>query len=590
MIYIQNMEKRGDSELNSYSDLIGLIYDAAEEPALWPALLLELEGFLGENCDETETNSAYLPEPHKKILEPHFHRAIKINRRIHQLEKQNLISTGILDRLPIAVIITNKEVIPIAMNDRAKQLLAHNQELRIKAGTIITNSSCMTKKLHGLIRAGSIDLQSAEGNSLMISDSNNGNNTSIWITSSSLSSIDLNDSELITLYISSPLIRPEFDVVSLQQNFNLSIAEARLVKTLVNGCHNLNEAADKLELSIHTVRTQIKSVFEKTGTGNQVELVKKVLTDPSILIGNTQQTKAYVCNKGDYPGNCSSIKLYDGRRLAYAEYGDPKGRPVFLLHGIAGSRLQYPANDTTAMTLGLRFIIPDRPGHGLSDQLEDRSLLDWPDDLIQLAKQLGIAKFSILSYSGGCSYALACAHKIPEYIEKISMITARGPIDSFSDILSIDGAILRLARHMPALLSRYMRIMLADVVQDPIKVLEKRSRHFSHSDKRCIENHPQQQQMYADALAESARQGPDGITHDIIVAMQPCEFSIKEIQSKIRLWHGVEDKSIPLRAARKLADELPDCDAIFVPNIGGMLIIQHWDEILTDLAEGLCSS
>ncbi len=33
------------------------------------------------------------------------------------------------------------------------------------------------------------------------------------------------------------------------------------------------------------------------------------------------------------------LKLSDGRRLSYAEYGDPDGQAVFLVHGTPGSRL-----------------------------------------------------------------------------------------------------------------------------------------------------------------------------------------------------------------------------------------------------------
>ncbi len=67
----------------------------------------------------------------------------------------------------------------------------------------------------------------------------------------------------------------EFDVETIQSNFGLTIAEAKLVKALVNGCHNLNDVAEKLNLSIHTVRTQIKHTFEKNrhqqsdGTGEK---------------------------------------------------------------------------------------------------------------------------------------------------------------------------------------------------------------------------------------------------------------------------------------------------------------------------------
>ena len=58
----------------------------------------------------------------------------------------------------------------------------------------------------------------------------------------------------------------------LEQIFSLTPAEARLTLLLVDG-KTLAEVAEMLHLSIATVRTQLKAVFEKTHTHRQAELV-----------------------------------------------------------------------------------------------------------------------------------------------------------------------------------------------------------------------------------------------------------------------------------------------------------------------------
>jgi DNA-binding CsgD family transcriptional regulator len=52
----------------------------------------------------------------------------------------------------------------------------------------------------------------------------------------------------------------------------LTAAEGRLVAQLIAG-RELASAAERLDISIHTARSQIKSVFAKTGTHRQAELV-----------------------------------------------------------------------------------------------------------------------------------------------------------------------------------------------------------------------------------------------------------------------------------------------------------------------------
>jgi pimeloyl-ACP methyl ester carboxylesterase len=53
-----------------------------------------------------------------------------------------------------------------------------------------------------------------------------------------------------------------------------------------------------------------------------------------------------------------------GRTLTIAEWGDPDGFPVFLLHGTPGSRFFGQADASTYADVGVRVIIYDRPGYG----------------------------------------------------------------------------------------------------------------------------------------------------------------------------------------------------------------------------------
>ena len=62
----------------------------------------------------------------------------------------------------------------------------------------------------------------------------------------------------------------------LQSLFALTPAEARLAEQFANGI-SLTEVADNLRITVATARTQLKSVFRKTGTSRQAELVRLLL-------------------------------------------------------------------------------------------------------------------------------------------------------------------------------------------------------------------------------------------------------------------------------------------------------------------------
>jgi pimeloyl-ACP methyl ester carboxylesterase len=62
------------------------------------------------------------------------------------------------------------------------------------------------------------------------------------------------------------------------------------------------------------------------------------------------------------------FNLPNGRRIGYAEYGDPSGAVVLWFHGTPGARRQFPLlGRRAANKLGLRVVVVERPGSGLSD-------------------------------------------------------------------------------------------------------------------------------------------------------------------------------------------------------------------------------
>jgi DNA-binding CsgD family transcriptional regulator len=65
--------------------------------------------------------------------------------------------------------------------------------------------------------------------------------------------------------------------------FALSNAEARLAAVPIKGC-SLREASEELSVSLSTVRTHLKKLFEKTGTNRQATLLRAFLMSPARLL------------------------------------------------------------------------------------------------------------------------------------------------------------------------------------------------------------------------------------------------------------------------------------------------------------------
>src|SRR5690606_2547379 len=109
--------------------------------------------------------------------------------------------------------------------------------------------------------------------------------------------------------------------------------------------------------------------------------------------------------------------LKDRRKLAFAEVGDPQGKPVLFLTGTGTGRSQAYWFDAAARRAGVRLIVTDRPGYGHSDPKPGLTLLNHVDDVVELLDHLELSRVTVVGMSGGGGYAMACGYRIPERIE-----------------------------------------------------------------------------------------------------------------------------------------------------------------------------
>src|SRR4030088_2968465 len=94
------------------------------------------------------------------------------------------------------------------------------------------------------------------------------------------------------------------------------------------------------------------------------------------------------------------LRLPDGRRLAWAEWGRPDGPPAVLLHSSPGSRLLDPDPAATEAA-GARLITVDRPGFGGSDPAPDPTMAGFAADLAALADRLGLRPVALVGWCRG---------------------------------------------------------------------------------------------------------------------------------------------------------------------------------------------
>lgn len=278
----------------------------------------------------------------------------------------------------------------------------------------------------------------------------------------------------------------------------------------------------------------------------------------------------------------ASIKLRDGRTLAFAEWGDPRGRPIVHHHGVPGCRLEHEASAEVYRAAGVRVITPDRPGYGLSDPRPGRTLLDWPADVAQLADALGLERFGISSLSGGGVFALACALRMPERLTAVVLAGCPAPMDrpeALRGMRFLNRAGILLARRAPALLAAGCRLAGGAVRRHPGFFYECSSRDKPAADRRWL-SRPDVRGDELATLREALRQGVAGYVRDVVLLAQPWDFRPGDIAVPVQLWHGDADTVVPAHHARQLAASIPAARLVACPGEGHMVMWNHLAEIL----------
>ena len=282
------------------------------------------------------------------------------------------------------------------------------------------------------------------------------------------------------------------------------------------------------------------------------------------------------------------LEIQPQRLLAYCEYGDPQGRPVFFFHGTPGSRLEPAFGDQAGIKHGFRIIALDRPGVGASAFYPGRKLLDWPQDVQAAAGQLKIDRFGVMGFSGGGAYALACAHSMPEVLDFVVLMGSWGPVAEepalWKKMAPLDRFFGRLSRTAP--LAFYLPFSLLSLAAKRLSLhrfIKALASSLSQPDRDLL-NDQAVAQFFTSDIREAFAQGTRGPADDAIILYQSWEFAVQEISPPVTLYHGIEDKFAPFPFALYLDDQLPDSQLHAFPGQGHLFLIKLFDRIFQDLA------
>lgn len=278
------------------------------------------------------------------------------------------------------------------------------------------------------------------------------------------------------------------------------------------------------------------------------------------------------------------VRSADGRLLRVEISGDPRGRPVFLLHGMPGSRVGPRPRSMFLYQRGTRLISYDRPGYGGSDRLPGRRVVDVVQDVTSIADALGIERFAVVNRSGGAPHALACAALMPQRVTRAAALVGLAPrgaegLDWFAGMAPSNVNEFRTAFTDPDRFTARLIPRSAAIRRDPVRLLEDLRPELTADDRQIVSDNTIRSMLLRN-YREALRTSPYGWIDDALALTGTWGFEPADIRVPVLLWHGVKDVFSPASHSSWMAARIPRATAVLEPTAAHFAALRALPKVL----------
>lgn len=280
--------ERGGADL--YKDEMSTPQD--KRRSLGVHLLLDHETgiMIGLQRDRLRQPFALADQSSFHILTPHFRRVIRLWQALCRAGLEASAAAQVLDNLKIAAFFLDREGNIRFANARAEAEVHSGLLLTLRGRRLHAVQSGCDRILQQLVAGANAPKSGplpAAGGVLRLATCDEAGHAVVafvtpW-THPIMVTAPLGSGLTSAVFVGAPE-RPRLQAAVLASAFGLTGAEARLATRLVETC-DLAKAADAAGVTISTARSYLKSIFDKTNTHSQLELVTLILTSPSGLWG-----------------------------------------------------------------------------------------------------------------------------------------------------------------------------------------------------------------------------------------------------------------------------------------------------------------
>jgi DNA-binding CsgD family transcriptional regulator len=235
-----------------------------------------INGFL-RTSGKTEIDAGLLSK--MSILNTHLWRAIRLNQRIEKVERMLIQTSNVLDLIEFGLVLHGTDGLPVFVNAAARSILNEKDGLSLdRTAIIIYDRSAQTRyraAMDGFAQAGTQAAQQVGGLIKAHRTSRKRPYCLLPVPMNLGGTLGLKGRGVAVL-IFDPVAERTSSVDLFTAAYSLTPAESRLAAALVGGS-SLEDYAAQTGVTRNTAKTHLASVFAKTDTSRQPELVSLLL-------------------------------------------------------------------------------------------------------------------------------------------------------------------------------------------------------------------------------------------------------------------------------------------------------------------------
>ena len=356
----------------------------------------------------------------------------------------------------------------------------------------------------------------------------------------------------------------------LRSSLGLTPAELRLANLLKDGV-SITEAAARIGIAVNTARNQLRAIFAKLGVSRQSDMVRH-LAELGQLAAFVRSADTAAATAPSFSLNASAISasggvnlegerthvtLPDGRLLAYRDYGRTSDKPVVFLHAILSSSHLRPSEVRAAVDLGVRLIVPERPGTGRSTPDPEMSFESVGRDLVFLVDALGLGDVYVTGRSSGAPFALETARCLGARASRLMLWSARFTSDHETDRVDVLGRFYSGMRRMPWYAGAVLALLRAKLSRSLTKEMLLKSFERSPADYQLFSNEPDLIDFMVHQSLEALELTQAGVTQeaDLLYSSEPV--NLEGLVAPLVVWHGREDGFVLATEVERRFSNLP---------------------------------